>query len=99
MSSPRDSYECYECPQEFQDRLTEVGGRNKYDQPNFLVVWGQGGQEECLYRAGGSWHVPGEPTFTGYRDLLIGGGARVVLASVDRCTRLWDTRIILRGQP
>jgi len=74
VSSPRDSYECYECPQEFQDRLTEVGGRNKYEQPNFLVVWGQGGQEECLYRAGGSWHVPGEPTFTGYRDLLIGGG-------------------------
>ena len=54
MSNPRDSYQLYECPQEFQDRLTEVGGRNKYDQPNFLCVWGMGGnpsvfieQEDC----------------------------------------------------
>ncbi len=74
MSNPRDAYQLYECPQEFQDRLTEVGGRNKYDQPNFLVVWGQGGQPECLYRAGGHWHADTEASFKGYRDLLIGGG-------------------------
>ena len=74
MSNPRDSYQLYECPQEFQDRLTEVGGRNKYDQPNFLCVWGMGGQLEGLYRAGGLWDNPDGPSFHGYRDLLIGGG-------------------------
>ena len=74
MSNPRDAYQLYECPQEFQDRLTEVGGRNRYDQPNFLVVWGQSGQPECLYRAGGLWDNPDEPSFKGYRDLLVGGG-------------------------
>ena len=74
MSNPRDAYQLYECPQEFQDRLTEVGGRNKYDQPNFLVVWGQGGQPECLYRSGGHWHADTEASFIGYRDLLVGGG-------------------------
>ena len=74
MSNPRDIYQLYECPQEFQDRLTEVGGRNKYDQPNFLVVWGQGGQPECLYRSGGHWHADTEASFIGYRDLLVGGG-------------------------
>jgi len=51
-----------------------VGGRNKYDQPNFLVVWGQGGQPECLYRAGGHWHADTEASFKGYRNLLVGGG-------------------------
>jgi len=74
VSNPRDSYQLYECPQEFQDRLTEVGGRNKYDQPNFLCVWGMGGQLEGLYRAGGLWDNPDGPSFHGYRDLLIGGG-------------------------
>ena len=74
MSNPRDTYQLYECPHEFQDRLTEVGGRNKYDQPNFLAVWGQGGQPECLYRSGGHWHADTEESFKGYRDLLVGGG-------------------------
>ena len=74
MSNPRDSHQLYECPQEFQDRLTEVGGRNKYDQPNFIVRWAQGGQPECLYRSGGLWDNPDEPSFKGYRDLLVGGG-------------------------
>jgi hypothetical protein len=74
MSSQTDSYEQYECPVWFQERLTEIGGVNIYDEPNFRVVWGQGGQPECLYRAGGHWHVEGQPSFIGYRDLLIGGG-------------------------
>jgi hypothetical protein len=74
MSNPTDSYELYECPAWFQDRLTEIGGVNIYDEPNFRVVWGQGGQPECLYRAGGHWHVDGQPSFIGYRDLLLGGG-------------------------
>ena len=74
MSSPTDSYQQYECPEWFQEKLTEIGGVNKYDEPNFRVVWGQGGQRECLYRAGGHWHVEGQESFKGYRDLLVGGG-------------------------
>jgi hypothetical protein len=69
-----EAYQQYECPQEFQDRLTDIGGVNKYDQPNFVICWGQGGQPEGLYRSGGHWHVDGEVSFKGYRDLLIGGG-------------------------
>ena len=74
MSNPTDSYQQYECPEWFQEKLTEIGGVNKFDEPIFRVVWGQGGQPECLYRAGGHWHVEGQPSFIGYRDLLIGGG-------------------------
>jgi hypothetical protein len=73
MSNPTDSYEQYTC-EDFNERLRHVGGVNPYDENNFLVVWGQGGQKECLYRAGGHWHVEGQPSFKGYRDLLIGGG-------------------------
>ena len=69
-----ETYQQYECPQWFQDKLTEVGGVNRYDLPNFRCVWGQGGQEECLYRSGGHWHADNEASFKGYRDLLIGGG-------------------------
>lgn len=74
MSNPTDSYELYECPAWFQERLTEIGGVNKFDDPNFRVVWAQGGQPECLYRAGGHWHVDGQASYKGYRDLLLGGG-------------------------
>jgi hypothetical protein len=74
MSDPTASYEQYSCPEWFQEKLTEIGGVNRYDEPNFIVRWGQGGQKECLYRSGGHWHVEGEPSFKGYRDLLVGGG-------------------------
>lgn len=74
MGSPTDSYQQYECPEWFQEKLTEIGGVNKYDEPLFRVVWGQGGQPEALYRAGGHWHVEGQASFKGYRDLLLGGG-------------------------
>jgi len=71
---PTSSYQQYECPQEFQDRLNEVGGFNRYDEPNFKIVWSQGGCPEAYFRAGGVWEVPGQPTRKGYRDLLVGGG-------------------------
>jgi hypothetical protein len=74
VASDTAKYEQYECPEEFQDRLNEIGGFSRYDTPNFRLVWGQGGQEECLYRAGGAWHVEGLPSFVGYRDLLVGSG-------------------------
>lgn len=68
---PTSSYQQYRCPEEFQERLTEIGGVNRYDSPNFIVRWAQGGEDECYYRAGGHWQHDG---FTGYRDLLVGGG-------------------------
>jgi len=74
MPSPTAYYQCYVVPEEFQQRLTDVGGENKYGEPNFLLVWSQGGDEHALYRAGGEWSVEGQPSYRGYRDLLIGGG-------------------------
>jgi hypothetical protein len=75
LSSPTDSYQQYICPEEFDDRLREVGGINRYGENNFLIRWAQGGQKECLYRAGGNWHVENQPSYSGYRDLLLGGGS------------------------
>jgi hypothetical protein len=74
MADPTDSYQQYQCPEWFQEKLTEIGGVNKYDEPKFIVRWGQGGEEGCTYRAGGHWHVDGMPSYKGYRDLLVGGG-------------------------
>lgn len=70
----RDSYQQYVVPQDFQDKLDEIGGFNRYGGSNFVVRWAQGGQEECFYRAGGAWNVEGLPSFKGYRSLLVGGG-------------------------
>lgn len=58
------------CPDEFAERLAEAGGLNRYDEPNFRMVWGQ----TETFRAGGIWSVEGQPFFRGYRDLLIGFG-------------------------
>jgi hypothetical protein len=74
MSNPTDNHQYYQCPEWFQEELTRVGGTNRYDQPNFIVRWGMGGEDECTYRAGGEWAVEGQPSFRGYRDLLIAGG-------------------------
>ena len=73
--NPRTAkYRQYIVPEEFQERLNDVGGLNRYDEPNFLVVWGQGGDYRGLYRAGGAWEVEGIPSYIGYRWNLIGGG-------------------------
>lgn len=88
MSSPTDKYQQYICPEEFQDRLNEVGGFNRYDEPNFLIVWGQGGGDHALYRAGGEWNVEGLPSYRGYRDLLIGGG------TPSWCLLQWEDAIV-----
>lgn len=74
MSNPVDEYQQYQCPTEFQERLNEIGGMNRYDSPNFLIRWSQGGEDECYFRAEGDWSVEGQPSFRGYRNLLIGGG-------------------------
>ena len=73
MSDPKDSYQQYTCD-DFNERLRYVGGVNKYDENNFYVCWGQGGEDRCLYRAGGLWDNPDGPSFKGYRNLLVGGG-------------------------
>jgi|SRR5579872_633451 len=58
------------CPDEVRERLTEIGGVNKYDEPNFRLIWAQ----TDTFRAGGLWTPPNGPSFRGYRDLLIGDG-------------------------
>jgi hypothetical protein len=54
------------CPQHFQDRVTAVGGLNRYGEPNFKVVWLQ----TPTMRAGGYWDFDG---FYGYRDVPMHG--------------------------
>jgi len=56
-------------PEAFQDRLTEIGGRNRYDDPIFRVWWAQYAHGDGSFRAGGSWSVD-EAHFEGYRDVL-----------------------------
>jgi hypothetical protein len=50
------------CPPEFQERLTQAGGTNRYNQPLYKLVWGQA----HTIRAGGYWAEEG---FTGYQDV------------------------------
>lgn len=57
------------CPPDYQARLTHVGGKNRYDQPCFKLVWAQ----TETYVAGGEWGVE-EEYFKGYRRLLLGSG-------------------------
>jgi hypothetical protein len=43
-----------QCPQEFVDRLIDLGGLNRFGNPNWRVVWGQSEIEIV----GGTWQVP-----------------------------------------
>jgi len=61
--------EIHVCPQYYQDILTRIGGRNRYDEPNFKLVWAQ----YETYVAGGEWSVD-EAYYRGYRKLLLGSG-------------------------
>jgi hypothetical protein len=47
-------YERRVCPQEFIDRLIDLGGLNRFGEPNWRVVWGQ----TELEQVGGTWEVP-----------------------------------------
>lgn len=58
------------CPDEFRECLTEAGGLNRYDEPNFRIIWAQ----TETFRSGGLWTPPDGPSYLGYRDLLIGDG-------------------------
>lgn len=57
-----------ECPSQFQDAFTRVGGTNRYGEPIFKLVW----SETALARSGGYWAKDG---YLGYRDFQIGGRA------------------------
>ena len=52
-------------PEDFALRVAEAGGYNRYDEPNFKVVW----LRSEFYRAGGTWAGGGQSVITGYRWL------------------------------
>jgi hypothetical protein len=35
------------CSIVYRERLTFAGGVNRYDEPNFRIIWGQGGEDGC----------------------------------------------------
>lgn len=65
MDSAPNCNELNYCPDEFAERVTEAGGLNRYDEPNFKVVW----QRSEFYRAGGVWAGYDQVTVKGYRWL------------------------------
>ena len=69
MPSTDYAVERQHCPEHFQDRLTEVGGTNRYGKPNFRLAWAQ----TETTRQGGEWEAAGD-YFKGYREILLGDG-------------------------
>lgn len=62
------SFERNFVPQEYQDRLNEVGGLNCYGEPNFLIAWSQ----SHTFRAGARW--PSDH-YVGYREVFTATGS------------------------
>src|ERR1700743_1729701 len=58
-----------QCPKHFQDRITQIGGLNRYGDPNFKLAWAQ----TETTRQGGEWSNEDEH-FVGYRDCYLGDG-------------------------
>lgn len=58
------------CPAHFQHRLTQVGGKNRYGQPNFRLAWAQ----TETTRQGGEWSIESGEAFVGYHDVYRGDG-------------------------
>jgi hypothetical protein len=58
-----------QCPEEFQQRINEVAGFNRYGEPNYKLVWAQ---TETQIQ-GGHWNNE-DGSFTGYREILKGDG-------------------------
>lgn len=90
-ASPTAAHQLYQCPSDIQDRLTSIGGVNRYGEPNFLLRWAMGGEDGCYYRAGGTWEIEGLPSFTGYRDLLVGGGTPSWMLLIWQAPELYGT--------
>jgi hypothetical protein len=57
-------------PEHFARRLQQVGGVNRYGQPNFRLAWAQ---TETM-RQGGEWELESGEPFVGYRDCYVGDG-------------------------
>jgi hypothetical protein len=66
-------YERRLCPPEYQDRLTEIGGLNRFGGPNWRLVWGQTETETV----GGRWHM-----LTGKTQLTVGRNGQLVQVPV-----------------
>lgn len=58
------------CPEHFQRRLAQVGGKNRYGEPNFKLAWAQ----TETTRQGGEWELESGEPFKGYRDVYLGDG-------------------------
>lgn len=56
-------------PEHFKERLTRVGGVNRYGEPNFIIVWGK----SHTVRRGGTWEQTDGTYFRGYRDVVEDG--------------------------
>lgn len=54
----------HSCPQQFQERITRAGGRNRYGEPNFRLGWSQ----DETFRAGGVWP---DDHYAGYRQVYL----------------------------
>ena len=62
---PVEKHERRQCPAEFQDRLTRIGGKNQFGTPNFRISWGQ---SEFL-RMGNIWRDRFGNERRAYRDI------------------------------
>lgn len=71
MPSAKTSWpvERQKCPQHYQDRINQIGGFNRYGEPNFKIAWAQ----TETTRQGGEWEAEGDQ-FRGYRDVYLGDG-------------------------
>lgn len=56
------------CPKHYQDRINRAGGRNRYGEPNFKLVWSQA----FTHRAGGVWP---HDRYAGYREVYLANGS------------------------
>ncbi len=66
---PSGRVERLRCPEHFQERITEAGGRNRYGDPMFKLAWAQ----TATMRQGGEWNNE-DGYFVGYRDVYLGDG-------------------------
>jgi hypothetical protein len=57
-------------PAHFVERINQVGGFNRYGEPNFKLAWAQ----TATRREGGEWELESGEPFVGYRDTYLGDG-------------------------
>lgn len=62
--------ETRKCPQEYQERLTRMFGKNRYGEPNFKIVWNQ----SQFLRMGNIWRDERGNEVPCYKDTYQGDG-------------------------